>query len=168
VYRNVWDPMNYMDKVKTPVLWLSWPRDGHFPLDCQRATYQAGPGPRMVSLIPGMGHSHPAGWRPAESYAFAKSIAESGKPWCEFKNIDINDTHVRAEFKSEKPLDKAVLISTTDTGFTGDRTWVESDAELRKAGGQWIVTAERPQGTTGWFVNVKSGELTVSSDFQGE
>jgi hypothetical protein len=65
-------------------------------------------------------------------------------------------------------LDKAVLISTTDTGFTGDRTWVESDAELRKAGGQWIVTAERPQGTTGWFVNVKSGELTVSSDFQGE
>lgn len=168
IYRNVWDSMMYMSRVKIPVLWLSWPKDSHFPLDCLRATSQAGPGPRMISLIPGMGHSHQAGWEPAESYAFAKSIVEDGKPWCEFKGIHIDDARVQAEFISEKPLDKAVLVSTTETGFTGNRTWTEQDATLTKSGDTWMVKTELPQGTTGWFVNAKSGDLTVSSDFQGE
>jgi len=80
VYKQVYDPMNWMDRVKMPVQWLSWPKDSHFPLDSQRACYQATRQPYMVTLIPGMGHSHQAGWRPPDSYAFAKSVVETGKP----------------------------------------------------------------------------------------
>ena len=83
LYRQVWDPMVRMERVKMPVLWLSWPEDKHFALDCLAATYSAAPGPHMVTLIPKMGHSGAASWKPAESYAFAKSVVLDGKPWCQ-------------------------------------------------------------------------------------
>ena len=44
-----------------PILWLTWLRDPHFPLDAQQATYRAAAGPRMVAVLPDMGHSHQAG-----------------------------------------------------------------------------------------------------------
>ncbi len=168
MYRQVWDPMRHMQRVQLPVLWLSWPKDSHFPLDAQRASYQAGPDSRMVAIIPGMGHSHQAGWRPPDSYAFAKSVVEEGKPWCQFKGLEEDDRNVTAMFASTKRLDAAVLVSTTDTGFTGSRKWVESPATTKRVGENWSVTGKLPPKTTAWFVNVKRGNLTVSSDFQGQ
>ncbi|NBS05728.1 MAG: hypothetical protein EBS64_11200, partial [Verrucomicrobia bacterium] len=61
-YKQVWDGMNYADRVKMPVLWFSWPQDAHFPLGCQAENYRKAPGPHMVTLISKMGHSGP---RPA-------------------------------------------------------------------------------------------------------
>ena len=66
-----------------PILWLTWLRDPHFPLDAQQATYRAAAGPRMVAVLPDMGHSHQAGWKPPESYAFATAIVATGKPWAQ-------------------------------------------------------------------------------------
>ncbi len=87
VYREIWEPCLRMQDVHIPVLWLSWPEDKHFPTDCLAATYRAAPGPRMVTLIPGMGHSHPKGWRPPDSYAFAESVVEEGDPWEILSNV---------------------------------------------------------------------------------
>ena len=151
-----------------PVQWLSWPKDSHFPLDCQRACYQSTKEPYMVSLIPGMGHSHQAGWRPADSYAFAKSVVETGKPWANYEDIDVADGQLSVKFSSTKPLDKATLIYTLETGFTGDREWLSQAAQLQNKGDQWIVTSKLPKGTVGWFINVNSGKLTVSSDYHGK
>ena len=58
-----------------------------------------------------------------------------------------------------------LLVSTEDTGITGKRKWVEAPANLEKIDSDWVVTAKLPKGTTAWFVNVKSGNLTVSSDY---
>jgi hypothetical protein len=69
-------------------------------------------------------------------------------------------------FTSTKPLDRALLISTTDSGFTAKRKWVESSAIVEKRDNGWLVTAPLPAGTTAWFVNACSGELTASSDYQ--
>lgn len=169
VYKQVYDPMNWMGRVRMPVQWLSWPKDSHFPLDSQRACYQATRQPYMVTLIPGMGHSHQAGWRPPDSYAFAKSIVETGKPWATCDRVDIADGHVRTEFTSSKPFNKATLIYTTETGFTGDREWLSHEAELNQSADKWTVTTKITKDTVGWFVNVTTEEgLTVSSDYQGE
>ncbi len=188
LYREVWDPMVRIKKARMPVLWLSWPGDDHFPLDCQSACYRAARGPRMVALLPGMRHSHPAGWNPPDSYAFAESIVRKGKPWLRQASCQEQDGAVRVEIVSAKPIDRAVLISTTDTGFTGGRKWTETSAALvvgqpsrlssshrpsrlvaETAGGDAcatiLVTATLPPHTRAWFVNVRSGELTGSSDF---
>lgn len=166
LYREVWDPMVRMDRVRTPVLWLSWPGDAAFPLDSQAASYRSAPGPRMVSLIPGMGHSHRAGWTPPDSYAFADSVVYSGEPWLVQAESDLSEGSVRIEMTAAKSLDSASLVWTSDAGFTGSRKWVQSPASLSRDGETWRVTADLPDAATAWFVNVRSGDLTASSDYQ--
>ena len=166
LYREVWDPMVRLDRARMPVLWFSWPEDQHFALDCQAASYRAAPGPHMVSLIPGMKHGHGSGWNPPDSYAFAESIVREGKPWCAQTSVKVETGTASCEFTSAKTLDHALLISTTDTGFTGARKWIQSPAQLSEVGKVWRVTAPLPKGTTAWFINVHSGGLTASSEFQ--
>jgi dienelactone hydrolase len=166
LYREVWDPLVRMDRVKMPVLWFSWPQDQHFPLDCQAACYHSAPGPHMVALIPGMGHGHQRAYNPPDSYAFAESIVRDGRPWCIQTGARLERGIVQVEFAATKPLDRALLISTTDNGFTGKRQWTESPAIVEKHDKGWLVTAPLPAGTTAWFVNARSGELTASSDYQ--
>lgn len=164
LYREAWDPLVRMDRVRMPVLWFSWPQDAHFPLDCQAACYRAAAGPHMVALVPGMGHGH--NYAPPHGYAFAESIVKDGRPWCVQTAATAASDGVRVEFSSTKPLDKATLVTTADGGFTGNRTWAESAAALERRDDRWIVTALLPAGTTAWFVNVHHGDLLASSDYQ--
>ena len=60
----------------------------------------------------------------------------------------------------------AITVSTTDTGFTGARKWIQSPAQLSEAGKMRRVSVPLPEETTAWFINVHSGKFTVSSDFQ--
>lgn len=167
LYEQVWDPMVRMDRARMPVLWLSWPGDQHFPLDLQAACYRAAPGRRMVSLIPGMGHGHAAGWRPPDSYAFADSVVKEGTPWCRETNASLKEGAFSVTFASSKTMENATLVWTRDTGITGDRNWTVSPAIIeRSADDAWTITASLPDGATAWFVNARSGDLTVSSDFQ--
>jgi dienelactone hydrolase len=166
LYQQAWDPMLRMDRVNVPVLWLTWPEDSHFPMDCVAATYRGMPGPRMVSMIPSLGHSGgPPVTRP-ESYAFAESVVTTGSPWCQQVEVTSGGKDFVVKFKSTRPLDKAVLITTADTGFTGGRKWVESPATLELQGGVWRASAPIPAATEAWFINVCSGDLVVSSDYQ--
>ena len=166
LYREAWDPLVRMARVKMPVLWFSWPQDQHFPLDCQAACYHSAPGKHLAALIPDMGHGHPPAYNPPDSYAFAESIVRDGQPWCLQTGAKLESGIVRVEFAATKPLDRALLLSTTDTGFTGKRKWTESSAIVEKRDKGWLVTAPLPAGTTAWFVNARSGELTTSSDYQ--
>lgn len=166
VYREIWDPMQRMNRVKMPVLWLSWPGDQHFPLDCLSACYTATAGPRMISLIPGMGHSHPKGWDPPDSYAFAQSIIETGQAWVRQTGLDQSGNAVSVSFASTRSLERAELVSTSDTGFTGERKWAQTPASLDKRNDTWTAKALLPEGTTAWFINAYSEGLTVSSTYQ--
>ena len=166
LYRQVWDPMVRIDRAKLPVLWLSWPGDAAFPLDCQAVCYLSAPGPRMVSLVPGMGHSHRAAWTQPDSYAFADSVVRLGRPWLVQRMSDFVDGAVQVKLTAAKPLDSASLVWTRDSGFTGSRAWTRSPAALYREGGDWLVTADLPDSATAWFVNVRSGELTASSDYR--
>ncbi len=166
LYQKVWDPLLRANRMKIPVLWLSWPEDQHFPMDCLAATYRAMPGPRMVSLIPKMGHGGGPSWTRPESYAFAESIVKTAKSWCQQVEVSAANETATAQFKATRPLDKAVLISTTGSGFTGSRVWAESPATLVKKDGIWLATSPLPAGTTAWFINVQSAGLVASSDYQ--
>ena len=166
LYREAWDPMVRLDRAKLPVLWLSWPGDTHFPLDCHAASYRAAPGPRMISLIPGLRHGHPPGWNAPDGYAFAESVVRAGRPWGGQVAAREEGGRASVEFRSAHPLERAVLVSTTDRGFTGRRTWQETPATLARNGATWTASAPLPAGTTAWFLNARHGELTLSSEYQ--
>lgn len=166
LYREVWDPMVRMERVKMPVLWLSWPKDKHFPLDCQRACYRASSGPRMISLPTAMGHSHPAGWNPPDSYAFAQSIVKTGKPWIQQVDCRHEAGRVQVRFSTMKPLQRAELVWTSDQGFTGSRNWKVSPATIESDGEEAVVSASLPSGAAAWYVNVYGEGLTASSEYE--
>jgi len=159
VYRTVWDPLRWLPNAKMPVLWLTWLYDNHFPLTSQRPSYQAAGGRRMVAVLPDMKHSHPAGWNPPDSYAFADSIVKTRKPW-----LRQEGPH---RFRSEKPVDRAELFWTSESGYTGTRKWNRVPAKLTQRGRKVTVDADVPSEATGWFVNLHAGALTASSEFVG-
>lgn len=161
-YQQVWDPMQRLARATMPILWFSWPEDAHFPLDCQAASYRAAPGPRMLSLVPKMGHGHGPPWNRPESYAFAKAIVQDGSPWCR----QVSSSTGRVVFDSDRPFDRAVLVSTADKGVTGSRIWIESPAKLQREGQQWVASADVPPNTTAWFINLASRQLVASSEYQ--
>ena len=165
LYKEVWDPILRLKKVEIPTLWLSWPGDQHFPLDKQASCYRTVSGPYMVCLIPGMRHGHQPGMKPPDSYAFADSVVKEGKPWAKQISSETESGQFTVIFESSRPLDEAFLISTTDTGITGKRKWFESPAKLKRMAEHWVVTATQPEGTTACFINVKSGGLTLTSDY---
>ncbi|MEP4078339.1 acetylxylan esterase [Haloferula sp.] len=166
LYKEVWDPMIRLSDARMPALWFSWPGDQHFPLDLQAGCYEETKGDFMVSLIPGMRHGHGPGWQRPDSYAFAEGVVNDGAPWCQQTSSSNDGWEVTVEFRSGKPLESPVLISTTDRGITGSREWQKSAAVLKQQGERWVATATLPEKTTAWFLNVKSGDLTVSSNYQ--
>lgn len=166
LYNEVWDPMIRIKRATMPSLWVSWPEDNHFPIDRQAITYRSTSGETNVTLIPGMGHGGTT-WNVEETYDFADSVVITGRSWIEQTYVSEIDFDVQVDFATGSDLDRAVLVSTRDNGYTGDRTWTQSSATLTFMGDdKWQVNATLPSGVTGWFVNVYSGDLVVSSGYQ--
>ncbi|MFT7623683.1 MAG: dienelactone hydrolase, partial [Myxococcota bacterium] len=172
LYRQVWDPIVRIDKANAPALWLSWPDENNFSHDAQAATYLAAPGPRMVSLIPGLGHGHSPAWNAPDSYDFADSVTATGQPWAEQLSADVVADVAQVVFTSEMPVKSASLITTTGFGWTGDLTWLEvaADALVEAPAGTWTATVALPAGATAWWVNLTAtgsdGDVIVSSDYR--
>ncbi len=160
LYREVWEPLLRLPHATMPLLWLTGPRDAHFPLDVQQASYRAAPGPRMVSIPFDMKHSHPVGWNPPDSYAFAKSIVETGRPWAREVSQEIRDGIARVTFEVASAVSAATLISKRDAD------WEKSPAKLETTSGRVTASAPLPAGTTAYYLNVDASGLTVSSEYQ--
>jgi dienelactone hydrolase len=169
IYEEVFDPMVRIEKASIPSLWVSWPQENNFPLGQQATTYRGVTGDRMVTLIPDLGHGHIRGWNVADSYDFADSVLTTGSPWAKQLYVGVTGSEAKVKFYSTKVLSSASLISTADIGVTGDRIWTEETATLTNLGSNiWQVTATLPTGVTGWYVNTVSGDLVMSSGYQGD
>ncbi len=160
LYREVWEPLLRLPRATMPLLWLTGPRDAHFPLDVQQASYRAAPGPRMVSVPFDMKHSHPAGWNPPDSYAFAKSIVETGRPWARELSQENRAGTARVTFAVTREVSAATLV------FKRAADWEKLPAQLETASGGVTANALVPLGTTAYFFNLVAGGLTLSSELQ--
>ena len=165
LYPILWDPNLRLERATMPVLWLSWTGDFHFPMDSLAASSAKVSGVSVFSIVPNMKHGHGPAWSRPESYAFAKSVVEDGNPWCVPESTKIDGGTLTAVFNSTKPLNAAMLTSTTGTGLTSKRQWIETAAVLKQENGKWIATAPVPPGTTACFMNVSSGKLVATSDY---
>ncbi|MBL9189669.1 MAG: acetylxylan esterase [Opitutaceae bacterium] len=160
VYLEVWEPLLRLPRATMPLLWFTGPRDSHFPLDVQPASYRASPGPRMVSVPFGMKHGHGAGWNPPDSYVFAKSVVETGKPWARETAQALRAGTARVEFEVSRAVRGATLV------FKRGSDWEESAATLTTSPGRAIATAVVPTGTTAYFFNLDADGPTLSSEYQ--
>lgn len=166
IYKEAWDPILRMKKVTIPVMWFTWPRDFHFPINKVASCYSSASGQHQLVIIPGMKHGHGPAIALPDAYAFAKSVNSSGSGW--IKNIEnkLEGNTFTATFKSTKPITECELVYATTKVVTGSRDWQVVTANAQKQGDRWVATAQLPKGASSWFLNVKSGNLIGSSDFQ--
>ena len=181
LYREVWDPMQWIAASQAPTLWLTWLRENNFSLDSQAATYFRASGSRMVSIVPDMGHGHVAAWNRPESYDFADAVVQTGIPWCSQESVYEENNIAEATFSSTRPLTSATLYYTTDTGWTGEFAWDQKEVTSIEevAPGRWTMAAIIPTNATAWLFVVRAAadaqsntfgysdtELVVSSDYK--
>ncbi|MEY3898709.1 MAG: hypothetical protein RLZZ214_4231, partial [Verrucomicrobiota bacterium] len=169
LYRQVWDPILRIDDATMPVMWFTWPGEMNFSLDSFAHTYRAAGGPRMVSHVPGMMHSHPAAWNRPEDYDFADSVVLSGQPWCVVTSSTRTGNQVQVVFDSDKPLLGASLLHTVDAGHTGLRNWLTDPVASLVEGppGVWTASAVLPSDTTAWFINVSARSSDLDANANG-
>lgn len=160
LYREVWEPLLRLPRATMPLLWLTGPRDAHFPLDVQQASYRAAAGPRLVSVPFDMKHGHPPGWNPPDSYAFAKSVVETGRPWAREVSQEFRDGTARVAFETTRQVSAATLV------FKRDADWEKLPAQLATASGRTTASASIPAGTTAYYFNLDAAGLTLSSELQ--
>jgi len=168
IYLNGWEAGLRLNKAKMPALWFSWPGDKHFPMEILKKSYLKQNGPSMVSIVPDMGHGHRPAWSRPESYAFAQEIVKKGNTWCQYLSSGILEKQAYAKFKTNRTLDHATLVYSTETGFTGTRKWNQTPIRLNQRNGIGLADHPLPKGTTGWFINVESDGLIVSSHYHEE
>lgn len=160
MYREVWEPLLRLPRATLPMLWLTGPRDAHFPLEVQQASYRAAPGPRMISVPFDMKHSHPAGWNPPDSYAFAQAVVETGRPWAREVAQSNRDGTARVEFEVARAVTSAKLV------FKRGADWEQSPAKLEASATRAAASAAVPADTTVYYFNLDVGRLTLSSELQ--
>jgi len=160
VYREVWEPLLRLPRATMPLLWLTGPRDAHFPLEVQQASYRAAAGPRLISVPFDMKHGHPPGWNPPDSYAFAKSIVETGRPWAREVSQEFRDGTAHVAFETTRTVGNAALI------FVRDADWEQAPATLAASPGRATASASVPAGTSAYYFNLDADGLTLSSELQ--
>jgi dienelactone hydrolase len=161
IYREVWEPLRWLPRATLPLLWFTGPRDAHFPLETQQLSYRAARGPRMVSVPFDMRHSHPAGWNPPDSYAFAQAVVAAGRPWAREIAQAWQGREGNAEFESDRPVTAATLVVRRGT------EWEQVPATLAREADRVRVSATLPAGAEAWFFNLSAeGGLTLSSELQ--
>ncbi len=160
LYREVWEPLLRLPRATMPLLWITGPRDVHFPLEIQQTCYRAAPGPRMVAVPFDMKHGHAPGWNPPDSYAFARAVVDTGRPWAREVAQDRRDGLARVEFAVTRPLQRAMLV------FKRGADWEQAPAELAVTTGRATAAAKIPSDITAYYFNLVADGLTLSSEVQ--
>lgn len=160
LYREVWDPVLRLPRATMPLLWFTGPRDAHFPLEFQQASYRAAAGPRLVSIPFEMKHGHGAGWNPPDSYAFAQAVVETGRPWARELAQSFRDGTAQVTFEIGRAVQSATLICKRGAD------WEELPASLQISAERATAMATVPAGTTAYYFNLAAGGATLSSELQ--
>lgn len=158
-WSSAWDPSRYLEKVNMPVLFCNGATDRHFHPDAwHRTAALVKPELRTLCCRPAMGHSHPAGDVP-EVTVFADSITR-GAPALPTIHAVSADT---ISISSARPLRRAELVYTTDSGEWPERKWRTMPAVIDGP----KASAAIPADATAWYFTVINTDgRMVSSELQ--
>lgn len=150
-----WDAARYLPEARIPFLWVSGTNDRYYPLPGLQRSYRLPRGPRYLSIMPGMKHSHPDGVKPEVIAAFA----QSPEGLIQVQGSGERGEKVWAQFKGR--CSSAVLHYTEDAGPWLSRVWRAVPAEVRGR----RVEGQLPAKTVAYFFNLSDERgITVSSE----
>ena len=150
LWREKWDPMQYLPNAQMPSLWVTGTNDFAYPLDSVQKSYQAVSGSADLAISHEMDHGHDAGWDPAEIHTFTDALFNHEAPLPKVISFNVENNILSAKFEAARPLVRAEILFTRGTGMWQDRKFNILPAELNEN----TVSAEIPNMTTVAFLNI--------------
>jgi dienelactone hydrolase len=162
---DLWDPSVYLGQAKMPFLWIDGSNDFFCPLNQLQQSYRLLKEPSTLSVRVRMTHSQEEGQAPAEIEAFADRIVKSGTPLASIVSQGQIAQDVWTKYRCVRPIVRAELVYTSDTGPWQSRAWSAVPAQLDSP--KRMVRAVAPSGTTTYYFNIFDDRgLMVSSAHQ--
>ena len=148
-----WDPSSYLGSAPMPMLWVTGSNDFAYTFNALQKSYRLPKGPRTLAIRLRMPHGHGGpGENPQEIRVFADSFCKNGQPLARIAEQGRQGNQVWAVYQSPRPITKAELNITSDTGKWQDRKWLATvaqvDAEHQR------VTATLPVDAKVYYFNV--------------
>ncbi|MFA6959836.1 MAG: acetylxylan esterase [Opitutaceae bacterium] len=169
-WRELWDPANYLSRVRVPVLWVVGSNDFAFTLGAVRQSIETVPGGAMLSVHPRMIHSHGGpGEKPEEIHAFADRMVNGGPPLIRITDQgESPDGNVWVEYDSTGSSEprEAVLWTTHNQGLWQNRWWSDHPAKIDPV--HHRVTARLPAGAACWYLSITDSRGLITSSIWHE
>ena len=157
-WMRLWDPSQYVAAIAIPTLWINGANDPHYHLGVHSRTYLQAGGTKTLSIQPGLGHSHPAGWAPREIYAYADSALKDGAPLVRIIAEGGEATSAMAVFEGGTPA-KAELLWTRDASDWVAAVWERLPVSIEDN----RVVAELPEECAAYFINLTDNRGLITS-----
>lgn len=144
-----WDPGRFIASIKIPTLWVKGTTDIHFTnQNWQYSVNTCGNSP-VSSLVVGLGHSD-NGQIYAINRRFADHVVKDGQQLPKIGKIECQGKVVSASVTSVRPVLRAELCYTCDSGPDSRQIWKKLPALVENG----KVSADLPDGVTYYFLNV--------------
>jgi dienelactone hydrolase len=159
-----WDPSVYLPDAQMPVLWVTGSNDFAYPLDALQKSYRLTKAGRTLCIRLRMPHGHGGpGEAPKEIQAFADSLFNQGDPLVKITGQGREESRVWAAFESKRPVAKAELNFTRETGPWQQRKWDSIPAQLEST----QVSSVLPEGAKVWYLNlIDDRDCAVSTEHE--
>lgn len=161
---TLWDPSRYIHRAEMPMLFVNGTNDRHYRMGSWQKTYRLVSGDITLACRVRMGHSDFIG-RVPEVTAFADALLKNGEPLPDITEQNRNGRKMQVNYRSQKPLQKAELNFTADSGEWPQRNWHIRNIPFDPSSG--VIRAEVPGEATACFINLfDSNGLVVSSQHE--
>lgn len=156
------DPSQYLDDVRCPILFLNGTTDFAYPLDSYQKSYRLVPDRlRQVAIVTNLPHGHI--WTFGEVDAFVDHRLRGTAPLARPGALIRDGETLRTRVVSKVPLKSASLCYSSDTGPWNQRRWVSAPARLEGSTVTATLPAARP--LVAYLAVVDERGLRVSTDF---
>ncbi len=159
----LWDPSQYVGRIKMPVLFCNGTNDKHFRPDSWQKTYRGVRGPVTLSMKLRMSHGHPPAGDPKEVTVFADSLLRGQPPLARITGRAINNGVASIRWDAVVPVKQVEVLYTTDHSKDWlSREWKTMPAEMDS---KTSARAKIPAGATVLFFNtIDERGCVVSSE----
>ncbi|MBM3738989.1 MAG: dipeptidyl aminopeptidase [Acidobacteria bacterium] len=156
---SLWDPSVYLAHARMPMLWVNGTNDFAYPLPSWHKSLLLTKGRRTLAVRVRMKHSHPDGALPEDIHAYANAILRGGARPVRVLSMTRGGGEVAVRYKAAKPVVKAELNFTKDSGPWQKRNWESLPVEA----GRGRLAAQLPSDATAYYVNLFDADGLVSS-----
>lgn len=174
--QKYWDPARHFEDGSVPTLWVNSDIDGHFSINITSRSFETTSDHAWMSIHPGMGHGHGAGWDPKrvpEIYAFADYYlkGEGSTPPRIVKQP--SGRSLKLAYRSEVSVESATVYYLNES-LTYRKPLDQPNAKHSRPG-QWLtleakvnarkqtVEAELPPSCMTYYVNLKDSRGLIST-----